>query len=254
MSHVEERAPASAAKRGDDTVDHRRGTLRGWPRRVVRWLLLHALRPFLDLTIEGLGNIPATGPFLFVANHAHNADPILLEIAVTRPVHFMAKQELFRNPILGWAIRRAGAFPVDRGRPDRAAIRHAEALLAQGIAAGMFPEGTRSKTGRLQPAFLGAGLIAVRSGVPILPAAIVGTESPSLRQPNAGEPAQRRRRVTIRFGAPFALPTKIEGDRVTAAQATELMMTEIARLLPDAYRGVYAARVMGPEIEDDRRD
>lgn len=252
MSHADGQGSAPVAGHPAGPIDYRRGTLRGWPRAVVRQLLLWAIRPFLEFTIEGLENVPASGPVLFVANHAHNADPILLEMAMTRPVHFMAKQELFRNPLLAWLIRRAGAFPVDRGRPDRTAIRHAETLLAQGIAVGMFPEGSRSKSGRLQPAFPGAGLIAVRSGAPILPATIVGTEHPSLRPPDAnpnakaGGPAQRRR-VTIRFGAPFSLPTEIDGARVNAAQATELMMTEIARLLPAAYRGVYAAHVGEPD-------
>lgn len=249
MSHLDVHGSAPVAGHPPGQIDYRRGTLRGWPRVVVRRLLLLALRPFLQLTIEGLENVPASGPLLVVANHAHNADPILLEMAITRPLHFMAKQELFRNPLLAWGLRRAGAFPVDRGRPDRAAIRHAEALLAQGIAVGMFPEGTRSKSGKLQPAFPGAGLIAVRSGAPILPATIVGTERPSLRLANtasktgAGGTVQRRHQVTIRFGVPFALPTATDGSRINAAVATELMMTELARLLPAAYRGVYAAQV-----------
>lgn len=254
MSLPDETVAAPVAERREDTVDGRRGTLRGRPRAVVRRLLLLVIRPFMDLTIEGLENVPASGPLLFVANHVHNADPILLEMAITRPVHFMAKQELFRNPVLAWLLRRAGAFPVDRGRPDRAAIRRAEALLAQGIAVGMFPEGTRSKSGRLQPAFPGAGLIAVRSGALILPAAIVGTENPSLHQAGArpgagaGDPAQRRRRVAIRFGEPFSLPAGSSGTRFSATQATELIMTEIARLLPVTHRGVYAAHVATPEL------
>lgn len=246
------RAPASPPQ---PPVDYERGTLRGWPRTVVRWLLLQVMRPFLDLTIIGLDNVPSRGPFLFVANHLHNADPILLEIALTRPVHFMAKKELFRNRILGWAIRRFGTFPVDRGRPDRAAIRHAEALLAQGVAVGMFPEGTRSTTGALQRAFPGAGLIAVRTQVPILPAVITGTEqiSRKRRRGHDGEDDTTRRfrrpQVTIRFSKPMTLAPPEDDSRLGAAAATELMMQEIVRLLPEQYRGVYGSATGSSEPE-----
>lgn len=244
---IERESPSRPAGPSAPTVDYERGTLRGWPRAVLRWGLLQAIRPFIKLTIVGLGNVPSKASFLFVANHLHNADPILLELALKRPVHFMAKQELFRNPILGWLIRRMGAFPVDRGRPDRSSIRHAEALLANGVPVGMFPEGTRSTTGALQSAFPGAGLIAVRSNVDILPAAITGTEQLSRkrrkgRQPPGGArwPLQRPQ-VTIRFGAPVALKAPDDNSRLNAAAATEAMMYEIVRLLPDQYHGVYAA-------------
>ena len=124
--------------------DLNRGTLRGRPRRLVRAALLSALKRLLPLRIQGLEYVPSTGAVLVVANHLHNADPILLEIAFPRPLHFMAKRELFGVPVLGWIVRRIGAFPVDRRRADRAALRRAEAALAQGIAIGIFPEGTRS--------------------------------------------------------------------------------------------------------------
>ncbi|MDQ3653695.1 MAG: 1-acyl-sn-glycerol-3-phosphate acyltransferase [Chloroflexota bacterium] len=232
--------------------DYHRGTLRGWPRAVVRWFLLQAIRPFIKLTIDGLESVPRSGSFLFIANHLHNADPILLETAITRPVHFMAKKELFRSRLLASGLRLVGAFPVDRGRPDRAAIRRAEALLSHGIAVGMFPEGTRSKTGQLQPAFPGAGLIAVRSGMLILPACIAGTERLPLnglkaqgRLTVAGPPF-RRHEVTIRFGAPFALADDPAGGRMSAARATEQMMIEIARLLPEPYRGMYGNLITPP--------
>ena len=96
----------------------------------------------------------------------------------------------------------------------------------------------------------------MRSGALILPAAIVGTESPSLRQAGAGpgavasSPAHRRRQVMIRFGEPFSLPLGTSGTRISAARATELMMTEIARLLPATHRGVYAANVANPELAE----
>lgn len=253
-----ERADGLSTKRTEDTKDagYLRGTLHGWPRVVVRWLILLIIRPFINLTINGLENVPDQRAFLFIANHLHNADPILLEAAITRPVHFMAKRELFRNRLLGRAARFVGAFPVDRGRPDRAAIRRAEALLASGIAVGMFPEGTRSPTHGLQRGFAGAGMIALRTAIPVLPATITGTESLPF---SGGKTAARirprsapfgRHLIVIEFGQPFLLPTEVDGRRVNAAAATELMMLEVARLLPRSYRGVYEPMVDHQEARE----
>jgi 1-acyl-sn-glycerol-3-phosphate acyltransferase len=229
-----------------------RGTIRGELRRVVRALLLAVLRPALRLEIEGLEHVPAAGPLLVVANHLHNADPVLLTIAFPRPIHFMTKKEVFAVPVVKWIARWNGAFPVDRGKADRGAIRHAEAVLAQGIAVGIFPEGTRSVTGGLGRAFPGVGLIALRSGVPVVAAAITGTERLPFNgaKGRIGEgrdaTAPNRRGVRIRFGRPFVLPREHEGRRLSAEAATERIMAELAALLPAAYRGEYAVAPAAP--------
>ncbi|MDQ3694999.1 MAG: 1-acyl-sn-glycerol-3-phosphate acyltransferase [Chloroflexota bacterium] len=258
---MSERADGLSTKRTGATkdADYLRGTLHGWPRAVVRWLILLIIRPFIKLTINGLENVPDQRAFLFVANHLHNADPILLETAITRPVHFMAKRELFRNRLLGHAARFVGAFPVERGRPDRGAIRRAEALLASGIAVGMFPEGTRSPTNGLQRGFSGAGMIALRTAVLVLPATITGTEAlpfsgaktAARNRPRSGRLG--RNPIVIQFGQPFMLPTEVDGRRVNAAVATELMMLEIARLLPRSYRGMYEPMVDQVEAREQGR-
>ncbi|HEU0114802.1 MAG TPA: lysophospholipid acyltransferase family protein [Thermomicrobiales bacterium] len=213
-----------------------------WP--VPRWLTRALALPLLAATIRfrivGLEHVPASGPLLVAANHLHNADPLLLGLAMPRPIHFMAKRELFANPVLGWLLRRADAFPVDRGRADRGAIRAAEDRLQRGFAVGVFPEGTRSETGWLQPAHPGVGLLALRSGAPILPVAISGTE----RLPFNGTKGRPSRdgcigaslRVELRFGPPFTLPAEIAGRRVSSREATDEIMETIGRLLPDAYR------------------
>lgn len=205
--------------------DPARGTLRGRPRIVVRAGLIGMAKPLVRLRIGGLENVPAEGPVLVAANHLHNADPVLLAMAFPRVLYFMAKRELFGNAALGGIIRWAGAFPVDRGKADRAAIRHAEALLADGHAVAMFPEGTRSRTGRLGSGQPGAGLILLRSGVPLVPAAITGTD----RLP--GGPG-----VTIRFGEPRMILPADASRRMTSVETTERIMTAIAELLPDSYR------------------
>lgn len=217
--------------------DPRRRTLRGTARTAVRAALLPLARLVTGVRIEGLERVPAAGPLLVVANHLHNADPVLLALAFPRPLYFMAKRELFANPILAALLRFAGAFPVDRGKPDRAAFRHAEALLARGEAVAMFPEGTRSTTGRLGTGHPGAGLLALRSGVPVLPVGIIGTE----RLPGSGGARGRRGRgprgVIIRFGAPVAggIVHRVGGG--AAASVTEGMMRAIAELLPEQYVG-----------------
>ena len=128
--------------------------------------------------VEGVENIPQTGGVLLVANHASYLDPPLLGSAASRPVHFMAKAELFKFPVLSWALPRVKAFPVRRGAADRTAIRTAIELLRQGEVVGIFPEGTRTPTGELLPPQRGAGLIALRAGVPVVPVALVGTFRP----------------------------------------------------------------------------
>lgn len=213
--------------------DIRQGTLHGRPRRLVRALLLLVAKLLIGLKVEGLHHVPDNGPVLVVTNHRHNADPVLLAIAFPRALYFMAKSELFGNRYLGTLIRFAGAFPVERQTADRKAIRYAGRVLAQGEAVAMFPEGTRSLTGRLGVGQPGAGLIALMSKAPILPVAIAGTETLPGNGLASSPPSGRMRGATIRFGAPFLLPATSSTGRVTSQEATDAMMAAVAALLPD---------------------
>jgi 1-acyl-sn-glycerol-3-phosphate acyltransferase len=219
------------------------GTVRGIWRAMVRAPLYGLIR-LLGVRVEGEKNIPPEGTgVLVVSNHLHNLDPLLIEIAFPRPLHFMAKEELFRFRPLGWALRKFGNFPVARGKSDRRAVRHAIATLQHGLALGMFPEGTRSRTMRLGKPHPGAGLIAIQGKSLVLPVAITGSERMPLngkRSPGA-QPDPGHRGVKIRVGEPFRLPDiGANGKRLGADEATELMMRAIAGMLPEAYRGVYA--------------
>lgn len=218
------------------------GTLHGRVRDIAAQAVLAVLRPLLNLRVIGAELVPRSGPLLVVSNHLSNADPPLLTIAFPRTIFFMGKAELFAIPVIGWLLRRLGGFPVERGTPDRAALRHALEVLNQGIAMGIYPEGGRSRTGALVQGFPGVGLLALQSHAPILPVAIYGTEF----FPVNGEWPPRRprstpRSVTIRFGYPFQVPDRVDGKRVTSEEATRLMMLRIAELLPEQYRGVYAS-------------
>lgn len=226
--------------RPEPPADLMRGKLRGRAFRAVRRLLWWLLTPTLRMRVEGLDRVPATGPLMVVCNHLHNADPVILSVAFPRPLHFMAKKELFGVPVIGWVIAKVGTFPVDRGKADRNAIRHAEAALAQGIAVGMFPEGTRSVTGALQSAHPGAGLLALRSGAPVLPMVVTGSERLPLNGTKGRRRGTGRRGVLVQIGEIYTIPRELDGRRVDAERATDLMMASLARLLPADYRGVYA--------------
>jgi 1-acyl-sn-glycerol-3-phosphate acyltransferase len=228
--------------------DFEYGTIRGRPRRLLRWFLLLILRLTIRLHVVHSERAPEGG-VLVVSNHLHNADPVLTDIAYPRPIHYMAKIEVFRVPVLKWILRWSGSFPVDRGKSDRGAIRRAEATLARGIAVGMYPEGTRSVTRALAKPHAGVGLLALRNDVPVLPVVVTGTErlpfngAKGRAQASVAMPDPGHRGVRILFGEPFYVPREIDGKRTTPEQATELIMIEIARLLPPDYRGIYADRV-----------
>jgi len=173
--------------------------------------LLYRIRP------RGLERVPVGGGFILCANHIHALDPAVLAIVLRRPVHFMAKEELFRYPLLGNLLLKAGAFPVKRGRADRKALRHAMQVVEDGGVLGLFPEGTRSSSGELQEAKGGAAFLALRTGVPVLPAAIRG------RYNLFGE-------VEVIVGEPFVVETDERGSgRIDAAG--QRIMEGIRRLL-----------------------
>jgi len=226
--------------------DYERHTLRGKPRKVVRALVLALLKVVARLRIERVDRVPMEGPVLVVSNHLHNIDPVLTIAAFPRSVHYMAKKEAYNVPVLKQLMKLVGAFPVDRGKGDRTAIRRAEGALAQGIAVGMFPEGTRSVTRSLQQAHSGAGMMALKSGAPVIPLVITGSERFPFNgkkgkiQPSAKTPEPGHKGIRLLFGEPFVIPRAIADRKITTDEATEIIMVEIARLLPPDYRGVYA--------------
>jgi 1-acyl-sn-glycerol-3-phosphate acyltransferase len=198
------------------------------------------LNVFSRWRVIGRERVPLRGPLLVVCNHQNNADPAILVAVMPRVIHQLAKQELFWGPI-GWMGRGIGAFPIRRGQSDRQAIKTALDYLERGSCVGIFPEGTRSRTGGLTAGQTGAGLLAVRSGARVLPVAIVG--SGQLRNP-AG--VFSRPAIDIIFGEPFEIGShEGKGRTAAAAAATEQIMIRIGALLPPGQRGVYAEQIAG---------
>lgn len=176
------------------------------------------------MKIVGRENVPSSGGVLLVANHASYVDPLMIGVALhrRRRTYFMGKSELFRNPFVCRVFTQIGGFPIRRGSPDRAAVRHILQFLAQGDAVLIFPEGERTRTGLLSPALPGIALIVHKSGVPIVPIGLIGTY--------AMAPAHRRtlRRVplTIAFGKPICFDRDTPREEITAS-----VMRAIAELL-----------------------
>jgi 1-acyl-sn-glycerol-3-phosphate acyltransferase len=190
--------------------------------------------------IEGVEHLPRTGPFILVANHCSNLDPLMMGWAsghqIGRVVHFMAKIEMRSWPIIGWLATQAGVYFVRRGERDRAAQQFSLDALADGRPIAMFPEGTRSRTGHLREGKPGAALLAMRSGAPIVPAAVSGTHRIFPGRSRWPRPT----RVRIRIGEPLTLPHQPSGrlDREALAAGTERIMSAIEQLLPDDQRRV----------------
>lgn len=179
--------------------------------------------------VVGVENMPRRGGILLISNHLTSLDPLLLGMCFVRALHFMAKAELFQNPALARLFTTLCGFPVRRGEIDRVAIRHAESLLQAGKVVAIFPEGHRSRSGRVQEAHGGVALLARRTGVPILPIAIMGTEHMVPAELLKWRP-WRRPHVRIVVGEPFIVQRADRSD--SAAQAEQVMSRVLAMLPP----------------------
>jgi 1-acyl-sn-glycerol-3-phosphate acyltransferase len=186
----------------------------------IRQLFRIIFATFYRWKVIGHHHIPKEGPVVICANHINNLDPPLVGCAISRKVHFMAKEELFRVPVLGPIVRILGAFPVKRGAGDRQALKTSIQILKENKVLGIFPEGTRSKTGELGKAHPGAALIALKTNSPIVPAAIIG-------------PYRLFRPIRIVFGKPIDLTPFKDGKigTETAHALTERMMDQIKQLI-----------------------
>ena len=169
--------------------------------------MLHA---YFKGRIYGVENVPQTGAVIVVSNHASYFDPPIVSSCVRRPVAYMAKEELFKVPVLAQAIKLYGAYPVSRGTADRNAIRAALEFLDNGWALGVFLEGTRTTDGRITDPKKGAALLAAKSQAPFLPVSLWGSEQ--ILQPGSSLP--RPVPLTIRIGELIDPPSSTNRDEL----------------------------------------
>jgi len=195
--------------------------------RTLKPLVLMLTRLLFRLEVRGREHVPAEGPLLLVSNHVSVLDPPFVGAAAPRELYFLAKEELFRIPLLGRLIRGLNARPVKRDGSDSRALKAALRLLAEDRALLIFPEGTRGVEGRLREGKPGAGMLAVMSGAIVVPVYVSGTG----RALPAGRSVPRLAKVRVRFGPPLSFKaTDDEGRKERYREATREMMRAIAQL------------------------
>jgi len=193
-------------------------------RTLAKAITALAFKIFFKVEVINRENIPAEGPALLCANHRSMLDMFFLGFKIDRWIYWMAKDELFKNPVLSFLIRKLGGFPVKRGTGDVDSIKHAYQLLHENKIVGIFPQGTRINPSKANTVKIksGAALIAAKTGVPIIPAAVYGNY-------------KLFSRMRIIYGKPF----KIEKmDR-------KLSKEELAEISRDIINRIYSLSEVG---------
>ena len=183
-------------------------------------------RVFLDFHVEGLERIPRKGPLIVACNHISFWDPPLVGSSIPRPVHFVAKAELFHNPLFGALLRSYNAIPIQRGPQARSGLRGAEEVLSAGGAVLIFPEGTRNKSGALLPPRAGVGRLSAVTRSPVLPACVTGSNQ--IRRS-----IKRQVPIRITFGSPVMPPRSGHPEREEVRDFARHVMDMIGALRAD---------------------
>lgn len=202
-------------------------------RRAMIVIVRSLFKLVMKMEVVGLENFPRQGPVILAANHVTNFDVFPMQFALPRPIFFMGKAELFRNPLLDIFLRNLSGFPVNRGEKDLWAMRHAAKVLKYGQVLGMFPEGKRSKGKGLTVAKTGVARLAIDMDCPIVLVAVTGSDRFFKRFPH-------RTRVRIEF-----LPPLLPKTGESPLALTDRLMFTLAQSLPEDMRGVYAEMPRG---------
>ena len=219
------------------------------------WLFKYIfMGPLLTLLgrpkVEGLEHVPASGPAILASNHLAVADSFYLPLVVSRRITFLAKSEYFtgtglKGRFIAWFYSVAGQVPIDRTDADsaQAALDTAERILSEGKLLGMYPEGTRSPDGRLYKGKTGLARLALQTGVPVIPVAMIGTDV-------VNPPGSKRWRfgqVTVRFGKlmDFSRFDGLAGNRFIERAVIDEVIYELMQLSGQEYVDIYAASLKG---------
>ena len=204
-----------------------------WKMRQVIGALFRLLA---RVEITGAEHIPEEGGCLLVTNHISRLDTPALLVAASRRIYPLAADKYQNFPVFNWLLNISEAIWINRTEFDREALLNSIAVLKRGDVLGIAPEGTRSRNGSLQKAKSGVAFLAARTGVPVIPVGITGTNTMMQDFSHL-----RRMRICVTFGEAFDLPKygKLTADELDAT--TDLIMGRLAVLLPPPYRGVYAA-------------
>jgi glycerol-3-phosphate dehydrogenase (NAD(P)+) len=186
---------------------------------LVYWIVRAAFQPFFHIYFRmsriGREHIPVDGPVIFAANHRSFLDPFVIACMSRRPLYYVAKKELFSSRLTAWFLNSLGAFPIDRGNADEGAMGTARQILERGDSVLIFPEGTRIRPGALGSPKRGVGRLALETGAPVIPVAVIGTEN--IRKKWRIRP----HKVSIRAGAPLRFPTVEQPSAQLAGAVTD---------------------------------
>jgi len=200
----------------------------------IRWLSKLVVLVTMRTTIRGLVNFPKKGPALIVINHLGDVDPVLLAASIPAILDGMGKIELNEHWFVGPTFRAYGVIWVHRGRPDRKALRAALDGLAEGRMIALAPEGRQSVEDGLEQGTEGAAFLAMKSGAPIVPVAMTGTENDHIYE----RKWWKRAPVTLSVGRPFFIREQANRQEMMR-EGTHQIMESLASLLPESYRGIY---------------
>ena len=229
-------ADETAETSGSPDVPQRRiGLTYAFGRMIIAPLARIVYRP----RVEGKGHVPRTGPVIFASNHLSFIDSIAIPVAAPRPVHFLAKSSYFEKPASRWFFTAIGAIPVQRGAGQAAldALDQQRALLDEGSAVALYPEGTRSLDGRLYKGRTGVAFLALQTGAPVVPVGLIGTDKV---MPVGAKKPSLKHRVTVKFGTPLDLAHHGPASSGKARRlATDDIMSAIHALSGQELAGAY---------------
>ena len=193
--------------------------------KAICWLIL---KIFWRMEIIGIENLPQSGGLIIASNHVSYLDPAVLTASFNRKIYFLTKKEVFKNNFISFLLKNMNALPIDRGKVDMLAFKKAINILREEKVLGIFPEGTRSSNGELQELKLGTIKIAMKTGVPILPAGIIGTHKIYPR--GIKFPILFKHKIIVKYGAPQYLDKSKSRDKVYQMEELGLLGKKIKEL------------------------